>query len=153
MKRDRAGPAGPAWIGILVVLVALYALSGGGRAEAAPALSGEFGVLQQVGSHSSADFAWFGGDTPFASDRRPTELFGSLRIDGGPGSVALCVDGRHTLRRQDWLAWEDRVTVRGELPLARSLIAFGGWERRYRLGENRFFAGAKLTFGSGRGHD
>ena len=152
MQTDRGSP----WILLLVILAVLVIAALcflPAKAHADTIVSGEFGALTQVGHTSSADFAWF-GETPWGKpDARPVELFGKLRIAGDPDSLALCVDGRHTLGKRDWLSWEDRLAVRAELPLARSLIAFGGWERRYRISESRFVAGAKLVFGRGRGDD
>jgi hypothetical protein len=149
VKRKRAGPG--LWLVALVCMLALFMSGDVARSEPL-AVSGEFGALTQIGNTSPDDCGWFGRESGFSADKRPAELFGSLRLDGGPGSAALCLDGRHTLRRSDWLAWEDRLAVRAELPLSPNLMAIAGWEQRYRIGESRFVAGAKLTFG-GRGHD
>jgi hypothetical protein len=129
---------------VAVIALLMLAFTGCGRSDAATMVSGEFGAALQVGDLSRGHF---GSEWGFRSESRPTELFGSLRLDGGPGSAALCVAGRHTLDRGDWLAWEDCLTVRAEVPLSPHLLAYGGWERRHRIGDSRFVAGAKFVFG------
>lgn len=146
MHRKRGSPRWVAVLTVIAVLVLLFC-AGCGRAHAEPRFSGEFGVLHQVNAPSDSDFAWFGQDSWFAPHTRPTELFANLRLDGGRGSAALCIEGRHTLERRDWLAWEDRVAARLELPLTPRLIAIAGWEQRYRIGEGRVVIGAKIALG------
>jgi hypothetical protein len=117
------------------------------RASPAPQVSGEFGVQQQLGSPTDSGFSGYYCPEGFEFSRRPTEIFGSLRIERLLGPIALCVDARHTIQSRGFLFWEDRIGVKAELPISEYIVLFGGWEDRQRIDRHRCVIGAKVRFG------
>ena len=94
---------------------------------------------------------YLGMQTPYGTPDRikdnSPQFIGGLVFPNLVGKLTLSADIQHALR-DNYVGHdfnnENKVTVRGELPLCSRFILFSFFERRYSSNDNRIVVGCKL---------
>lgn len=126
----------PLFIGILIgVLTWLLIAFASKPAHADTAFKASLGLSQGVYA------------TPLNTDHNATRAFGSFKISDPSTPIALVGSFKSGFNRNNPFRRDDQCMLGAECSLTHGWVAFVNAERRFRINDNRVFAGIRLDFG------